>query len=210
MRDSDPVDSLLLMRVGLYFGPACFFILTALWTKLLVEGTISTGVFVVLVVANVPITLAGIALIYGSIGGTATLLANTLTAAGDIPPPPSYPNQDVLIAQGKYAEAAEYFRDHLRVDPADCDARLRLAELYERHLADPEGAEQQYLEARRGSADPRRQFTATNALIDLYRRTGRRYRLTVELARFAERYRGTPHGEAAARELKELKAEARG
>src|SRR5438552_3432914 len=111
MRDSDPVDSLLLMRVGLYFGPACFFI---------------------------------------------------------------------------------------------------LAELYERHLADPEGAEQQYLEARRGSADPRRQFTATNALIDLYRRTGRRDRLTVELARFAERYRGTPHGEAAARELKELKAEARG
>src|SRR5207247_1283817 len=101
MRASDPVDSLLLMRVGLYFGPACFFILTALWTKLLVEGTISTGVFVVLVVANVPITLAGIALIYGSIGGTATLLANTLTAAGDIPPPPSYPNQDVLIAQRK-------------------------------------------------------------------------------------------------------------
>src|SRR5205823_11052584 len=85
MKDSDPVDSLLLMRVGLYFGPACFLILTALWTKLLVEGTISTGVFVVLVVANVPITLAGIALIYRSIGGTATLLANTLTAAGDIP-----------------------------------------------------------------------------------------------------------------------------
>src|SRR5947208_7332458 len=149
MKDSDLVDSLLLMRVGLYFGPACFLILTALWTKLLVEGAISTGVFVVLVVANVPITLAGIALIYRSIGGTATLLANTLTAAGDIPPPPSYPNQDVLIAQGKYAEAAEYFRDHVRVDPADCDARLRLAELYERHLADPEGAEQQYLEARR-------------------------------------------------------------
>src|SRR5205807_408346 len=144
MRASDPVDSLLLMRVGLYFGPACFFILTALWTKLLVEGTISTGVFVVLVVANVPITLAGIALIYRSIGGTATLLANTLTAAGDIPPPPSYPNQDVLIAQGKYAEAAEYFRDHVRVDPADCDARLRLAELYERHLAGPGGAEPQY------------------------------------------------------------------
>ena len=87
MRDSDPVDSLLLMRVGLYFGPACFFILTALWTKLLVEGTISTGVFVVLVVANVPITLAGIALIYRSIGGTATLLANTLTASSVAVPP---------------------------------------------------------------------------------------------------------------------------
>src|SRR2546426_580173 len=134
MKDSDLVDSLLLMRVGLYFGPACFLILTVLWTNLLVEGAISTGVFVVLVVANVPITLAGIALIYRSIGGTATLLANTLTAAGDIPPPPSYPNQDVLIAQGKYAEAAEYFRDHLRVDPADRDARLRLTR-YQRTAA---------------------------------------------------------------------------
>jgi len=201
---------MLVMRVGLYFGPACFIVLTALWFKLLVEGTISTGVFVVLLVANVPITLAGITLIYRSISGTATFVANTLTAGGDIPSPPSYPNQDVLIAQGKHAEAADYFRDHLRVDPADCDARLRLAELCERYLADPGGAEQQYLEARRGSADLRRQFAATNALIDLYRRTGRRDRLMVELARFAERYRGTPRGDAAARELKELKAEARG
>src|SRR2546430_9878928 len=153
MTDSDPVDSLLLMRVGLYFGTGCFLIRTALWTKLLGEGTISAGVFVVLVVANVPIPLAGIALIYRSIGGTATLLANTLTAAGDIPPPPSYPNQDVLIAQGKYAEAAEYFRDHVRVDPADCDARLRLAGLAHRHLPGPQGGGQQYLGARRASPD---------------------------------------------------------
>ena len=210
MKDHDPIDGLLLMRVGLYFGPACFIMLTALWTKLLLEGAISAGAFVVLLVANVPITLAGVKLIYRSISGSATFLADTLTAAGDIPPPPSYPNQDVLIAQGKYAEAADYFRDHLRIEPADCDARLRLAELCERYLADPAGAEQQYLEARRASTDPRRQFAATNALIDLYRRTGRHDRLTVELARFAERYRGTPHGEAAVRELKELKAEARG
>src|SRR5881394_2233285 len=150
MKDHDPIDGLLLMRVGLYFGPACFIMLTALWTKLLLEG-------------NVPITLAGVKLIYRSISGSATFLADTLTAAGNIPPPPSYPNQDVLIAQGKYAEAADYFRDHLRIDPADCDARLRLAELCERHLADHAGAEHQYLEARRGSTDPRRQFAATNA-----------------------------------------------
>src|SRR5205809_7252774 len=131
MRDSDPVDSLLLMRVGLYFGPACFFILTALWTKLLVEGTISTGVFVVLVVANDPITLAGIALIYRSIGGTATLLANPLTAAGDIPPPPPYPNQDVLLAQGNHAQAAESSREPRRTDRARCHARRTLAAVRE-------------------------------------------------------------------------------
>ena len=60
---------------------------------------------------------------------------------------------------------------------------------------------------RRRSADPRRQFAVTNALIDLYRRTERRDRLKVELARLADRYRGTAHGDAAARELKELKAD---
>jgi len=80
MKDSDPVDSLLLMRVGLYFGPACFLILTALWTKLLVEGTISTGVFVVLVVANVPITLAGIALIATGVSVFVALIALGLYA----------------------------------------------------------------------------------------------------------------------------------
>src|SRR5205814_9933709 len=102
-------------------------------------------------VANVPITLAGVKLIYRSISGSATFLADTLTAAGNIPPPPSYPNQDVLIAQGKYAEAADYFRDHLRIDPADCDARLRLAELGERYLADPAGAAQHDREALRAA-----------------------------------------------------------
>src|SRR5216684_2510171 len=45
-----------------------------------------------------------------------------------------------------------------------------------------------------------------NLLIDLYRKLGRRDRLTVELARCADRYRGTPPGAAAAQELRELKA----
>ena len=171
---------------------------------------ISAGVFVALLVANVPITVAGVRLIAHSVSRTSVLLAKTLLAAGDIPPPRSYPEQDLLIARGQYAEAAEYFRDLVRVDPDDCDPRIRLAELLERHLADPAGAEQQYLEARRRSADPRRQYAASNALIDLYRKSGRRDRLKVELARLADRYRGTAHGDAAAQELKELKAEAGG
>ena len=68
------------------------------------------------------------------------------------------------------------------------------------------GAERLYLEVRRSSPTPHQEMAATNGLIDPYRRTGHRDRLTVELARFADRYRGTPQGEAAARELKELKA----
>ncbi|OLD05561.1 MAG: hypothetical protein AUI99_01290 [Gemmatimonadetes bacterium 13_1_40CM_3_69_22] len=208
MTDED--DGLIVLRIALYFGPACFIILSALWFKLLRDGVISAGVFVALLVANVPITVAGVRLIAHSVSRTSVLLAKTLLAAGDIPPPRSYPEQDLLIARGQYAEAAEYFRDLVRVDPDDCDPRIRLAELLERHLADPAGAEQQYLEARRRSADPRRQYAASNALIDLYRKSGRRDRLKVELARLADRYRGTAHGDAAAQELKELKAEAGG
>jgi hypothetical protein len=209
MKDGDPRDGLLLMRIGLYFGPPCFVLLTAAWFKLLHDEAISLGVFLLLLVLNVPITLAGVEVIYQVVHRTAVGLTKTLLADGDIPPPPSYPNQDVLIAQGKYAEAAEYFRDHIRVDPDDCDARFRLADLLERHLADPTGAEQQLLDVRRRSPDPRRQYAASNALIDLYRKSGRRDRLKVELARFAQRYRGTPRGEAAARELKGMKEEER-
>ena len=205
MTDED--DGLIVLRIALYFGPACFIMLSALWFKLLRDGLISTGVFVALLVVNLPITVAGVRLIAHSVSRTSVVLAKTLLAAGDIPPPRSYPEQDLLIARGRYAEAAEYFRDLVRVDPDDCDPRLRLADLLERHLADPAGAEQQYLEVRRRSADPRRQFAITNALIDLYRRTERRDRLKVELARLADRYRGTAHGDAAARELKELKAD---
>jgi len=204
---TDEDDGLIVLRIALYFGPACFIMLSALWFKLLRDGLISTGVFVALLVVNLPITVAGVRLIAHSVSRTSVVLAKTLLAAGDIPPPRSYPEQDLLIARGRYAEAAEYFRDLVRVDPDDCDPRLRLADLLERHLADPAGAEQQYLEVRRRSADPRRQFAITNALIDLYRRTERRDRLKVELARLADRYRGTAHGDAAARELKELKAD---
>jgi len=204
---TDEDDGLIVLRIALYFGPACFIMLSALWFKLLRDGLISTGVFVALLVVNLPITVAGVRLIAHSVSRTSVVLAKTLLAAGDIPPPRSYPEQDLLIARGRYAEAAEYFRDLVRVDPDDCDPRLRLADLLERHLADPAGAEQQYLEVRRRSADPRRQFAVTNALIDLYRRTERRDRLKVELARLADRYRGTAHGDAAARELKELKAD---
>jgi len=50
-------------------------------------------------------------------------------------------------------------------------------------------------------------MAAANGLIDLYSRTGERGRLKVELARFAQAYRGSPAGMSASRRLKELKDE---
>ena len=79
--------------------------------------------------------------------------------------------------------------------------------MLERHLDDAGGAERLYLEVRHANPDRGQELRATNGLIDLYRKQGRRDRLMVELARFAERFRGTPGAEAATRLLKELKAE---
>jgi len=195
--------------VAVFFGPACFVMLSMLWYFFLRQQVISGGVFLVLVILNVPITIAGIFAINHAVGATSTGLVKTIFGAGNIPPPPTYPRQDVMIARGQYAEAAEYFRDHIRIEPADHEARLQLAQLLETRLQAHDEAERLYQEVRRMQPDPRQEMRAANGLIDLYRRTGRRERLGAELARFADRYRGTAAGDAAARELSELKNAAR-
>ncbi len=189
----------------MFFGPACFVMLSFLWYFFLRQQWISSGVFLLLVILNVPATVAGIFAIHRTVGVTSTGLVKAIFAAGNIPPPPTYPRQDVMIARGQYAEAADYFRDHIRIEPGDHEARLQLAQLLETRLQAHDEAERLYQEVRRMQPDPRQEMRAANGLIDLYRRTGRRDRLRVELARFADRYRGTAAGDAAAREVSELK-----
>ncbi len=206
---SDATDAIRLMRVAAWFGPACFMMLSGLWYFMLNKGWISGGVFVFLLIVNVPVTLAGIFAIHRAVGEASVLLVETMFAVGDIPPPPTYPRQDVLIVQGKYAEAADWFRDHLRIEPGDHEARLRLAHLLEMQLQGFDEAERLYLEIRDAAppANQHEQMRAANGLIDLYRKLGRTGRLKVELARFVARYQGSPLAAGAARELKELKAQ---
>ena len=201
LKDIDAAERAYLLKVAVYFGPACFVILSMAWYFAAREHWISSGVFLLLLVLNVPLTIAGIFAIHRWTGAASTGLVNTIFAAGNIPPPRTYPRQDVLIARGEYAEAADYFRDHLRIEPDDHEARLHLASLLETRLRGDDEAERLYQEIRRMQPDPRQEMRAANGLIDLYRRTGRADRLRVELARFAERYRGTAAGDAAAREL---------
>jgi tetratricopeptide (TPR) repeat protein len=209
-RYSDPTDFIRLLRVIALFGCPCFILLGAFWYSMLARGWISPLAFVLLLLLNFPITAAGVIAIHRTVGGAAVLLVKTMFAHGDIPPPPTYPRQDVLIARGKFAEAAELFRDHLRVEPGDHEARLRLALLLETRLQGYDEAERLYLEMRHAKpplrpGDARQQMQAANCLIDLYRKMGRTDRLMVELARFVDRYRGSPQAVGAARELKELK-----
>jgi len=206
LKDIDAAERAYLLKVAVHFGPACFVILSAAWYFCVRQQWISGGVFLLLLVLNVPLTVAGIFAIHRFTSAASTGLVKAIFAAGNIPPPPTYPRQDVLIARGQYVEAADYFRDHLRIEPGDHEARLQLASLLETRLQGYEEAERLYQEIRRMQPDPRQEMRAANGLIDLYRRTGRGDRLLVELARFADRYRGTAAGDAAAREVTELKA----
>lgn len=206
-RSIDARDRADLIRITVYFGAPCLMLLAALWSFFYAKGYIGTGVLIFLLILNIPLTAIGIVVINTVVGTASTGLMKVIYSAGDIPPPRTYPRQDTLIIRGHYAEAAEYFRDHLTVEPDDNEARLRLADLLERHLGDAAGAERLYVEVRQRNATPREEMAAANGLIDLYRRAGQRGRLKVELARFAERYRGSPPGEEAARALRELKAE---
>ena len=207
LRDIDSADRAQLMRVVVFFGPPCFIILTLMWSFIYKKGWIPGWLLGVLVLVNIPLTIAGIFAIHRSVGAASVGLVKTIFAAGDIAPPPTYPRQDVLIVQGKYEEAASWFRDHLQIEPQDHEARLRLAHLLEMHLKGHEEVERLYLEIRTAQppADARQQMRATNGLIDLYRKVGRTDRLKVELARFVDRYRGSPLAAGAARELRELK-----
>ena len=210
LRDIDSADRAHLLKVVVYFGPACFVMLSMLWYFMREQGWIAGWVFVLLTLLNIPLTIAAIFAIHRSVAAASTGLVRTIFAAGDIKPPPTYPRQEVLIVQGKYAEAAEWFRDHLRIEPHDHEARLRLALLLETHLKGYDEAEQLLLKIRNATppGDARQLMQAANHLIDLYRKTGKTDRLKVELARFVDVYRGSPQAAGAARELRELKGQA--
>ncbi len=207
LRDIDAAERAQLIRTAVWFAGPCFIMLTGLWYFLAQKGVIPSWLFATLVVCNIPLTAFGVLAVHHLATAASRGLVNTITATANIPPPRTYPRQDVLMVRGQFQEAADYFRDHLTVEPEDHEARLRLADLLDRHLNDPPGAERLYIDVRRRSTDPGHLLRASNGLIDLYRKTGRRDRLMVELARFADRYRGTPGADAAARVLADLKAE---
>src|SRR5882762_7223371 len=127
---SDSTDVIRLLRVATWFGPACFVMLSGLWYFMWDKGWISGGVFVFLLILNVPITIGAIFVIHHAVGEASVLLVKTIFADGDIAPPPTYPRQDVLIVQGKYADAADCFREMI----AKTVRRVRILALDDQHV----------------------------------------------------------------------------
>jgi hypothetical protein len=163
------------------------------------------------------LALLGIVVISGAIGAgagfTVVSLSNlfagglirSLFSAGNIAPAPSFSYQESLVARGRLADAADAYREHLTLHPADHDARLALAALLAGPVAEPAQAERLLLQVRAEQPSPRQELIASQSLIDLYAATGQRGRHLVELARFADRHRGTVAGEAAREAVKRMK-----
>lgn len=207
LRDLDSAERLMRARAilfptagGLVFGTLVAFYLME--TRHLGLGW-AAGVVLLGGIAGATLGFVG----WAATGRISRGFVGLVTAAGNIRPRPSFSLEESLIVRGKYPEAATAFRAHLASDPGDDDARIALAALTARHLGDPVGAERLYREVIAKPATDHSEWTATNALIDLYRCTDQRGRLMVELARFADRYRHTAAGAAARRELLALKRE---
>jgi len=171
------------------------------------RGWIGPWTLFVLLGLNLPVIVVWSGVMYSMIERTAESFSRTVLGAGNLPPDPAHSGLESLVARGLYREAVDAFQRFLTAHPGDNLARIKLADLHRTYLGEPEAAERLYLEVRHSRPDPRHEFLAWNLLMELYRSMGRKDRLLVELARFADRYRGTRPGRDAARALKEMKAE---
>jgi len=153
--------------------------------------------------------VVGVGLGFGAVfvaGRAGAGAAHVLLSAGNLPPAPSFSYQESLVARGKYQEAVDAFAAHLADHPDDLDASLAMAGVLAGHLGHFDQAAQVYRRVREAGSPPH-EYRAHQALIDLHRTTGDRGRLMTELARFADRFRGTAAGRAARVALTEMKSD---
>ena len=203
----DAAERALFLKLFVYFLPFALLLLVSGELLAYGKGWIGGWVLLLLILLDVPFIFAFSVALFWLIDRTASGVSTVVYAGGSLPPDPAHSSFEALVARGFYAEAAEAYRNHLVAKPADNAARIKLAGVYRDHLNDPDAAERLYLEVRRGKPSPKEDRLAANLLIELYRATGRRDRLIVELARFAHQWKGTRAAEDAARVLREMKEE---
>jgi hypothetical protein len=164
-------------------------------TRLSLVGLLGKGALVSLVISLAVWSVLSL----GSRG-----LAQVLSASAGGHRPREHSEQQALVVRGAYWEAADSYRAHLIAFPDDQAARLLLAALLERHLADSAGAEALYWQVRASEPTAAQRLVVGNSLIDLYRRRGDRALFRAELSRLARDFAGTPAGEGARRQLRAM------
>jgi hypothetical protein len=199
--DVDSGEKMNRLRMIVWLGPATFLILSLAEWKAVGVGPL----LLVLMLLNIGVIALIVYLLTSGIDAGARSWVGMVSAAGNIAPAASFSAQESMIIRGNFREAEASFLAHLDQHRDDHEARLALADLYRRHLANPGAAERLYLQVRQNQPTKKQEATASNQLIDLYRGTGQRGRLIAELARYAERYAGTRAGAEAKKALNQIK-----
>jgi hypothetical protein len=193
----------LYLRLLLIGGP--LFILSFLMAAS--NGWIPTWLALILCLLTPALVYLLARLLFWAMDRTATGIATMVYAGGGHPLGPAHSGIESLAARGFYVEAADGWRRHLLECPADNLARFKLADLCRRHLDRDDEAEGVLLEVRRSTPNDAEERQASNLLIELFHATGQKDREMVELARFADRWKGTTAAADAKRRLEELKAD---
>ncbi len=204
---ADSAETVFFIRTLFYLWPTAIVAGVFLAYFLLDQERISPTGFWIMAVLSIPGGLLFALCAWWILGSTSRGFVQVILGAGNIRPDPSFSLEESLIARGELLNARATLEDRLATGEDTVAVQLRLADLNARLIKDPVAAERWYLAVRSGRADDRQRWAATNGLVDVYRASGQRGRLMVELARLAAAWPGTRAGEDARRELRELKGE---
>jgi tetratricopeptide (TPR) repeat protein len=205
-KDRDVGDAVTRLRAvtsGLYGG-----VLGGLLGFFMVQRGSPLWVVVVgVAVGWLAVTLATL-LMVGSAGSAASTLY-TPSAGGTRKK--EHSQAESLVARGRYEDAISAFELAIAEDATDPTPYLRIARVYRDHLGRFEDAARWFRRALRDAQLPAgTAFLTRKELVELFtHRMKASERALPELARMAEELAGTPEGEWAATQLREIKARLR-
>lgn len=139
--------------------------------------------------------------------GASAVASLTLPSGSSTPSVNQHSNIQALVAQGRYAQAAEAYRQVIAAQPEDLVACEQLTQLALRELKDYDLALFALRQAEQRSPDARRRAGYALLAANVYRDNLKDYGKTlVELRRVLARYPDIPNADALRGEIEELKA----
>jgi tetratricopeptide (TPR) repeat protein len=204
LKDSDVGERVTLLRAwvsGMYGGA-----LGALLGFFLVQKGAPFWVAVICFLAGWLFVSLGTLLLVTSVGSAASTLF--APSSGAPQRKKEHSQAESLVARGRYEDAVTAFELAVADDPSDATPYLRIARVYRDHLGKPEDAARWFRRAlREAPLAAGVAFLVRKEVVELYTHRMRTpERALPDLARMAEEMAGTPEGEWAAAELREIKA----
>jgi len=205
LRRQHSQDILITLRFVFWFGIPLLLMLIAYETRLLGQGRISTAAYWVLLALNFPITAGAVWLVVGTIFGSAAGIVGMMSGMGGTPVgTPGFSREEALVMQDRIAEAVGAYRQRIADEPANVEAKLRLAALLAGKGNDMMAARSLYLDLRLDPSARAHEATIAAALLQIYQSSRDMRGLRAELAREARLFPTTARGQGAQRLLRDL------